>query len=173
MGLHKARHGWVTNTFTFIVYFGAGNGNPLQYSCLENPIQRSLVGYIQSMWLQKVKYNWSNLAHTHRALSTEHHQCGPAKLFSFYWCHVNILYSSFTLSDWASWEWVPNTEAGRLICFLDDSSKIHPQVLSPANLILHHGWCLPLGLIRMLIPLSTFTKGCVHAWITCPYNILS
>ena len=22
-----------------------GNGNPLQYACLENPIQRSLVGY--------------------------------------------------------------------------------------------------------------------------------
>ena len=24
---------------------GEGNGNPLQYSCLENPMQRSLVGY--------------------------------------------------------------------------------------------------------------------------------
>ena len=24
---------------------GVGNGNPLQYSCLENPKQRSLVGY--------------------------------------------------------------------------------------------------------------------------------
>ena len=25
---------------------GEGNGNPLQYSCLENPMDRSLVGYI-------------------------------------------------------------------------------------------------------------------------------
>ena len=24
---------------------GEGNGNPLQYSCLENPMDRSLVGY--------------------------------------------------------------------------------------------------------------------------------
>ena len=24
---------------------GEGNGNPLQYSCLENPMERSLVGY--------------------------------------------------------------------------------------------------------------------------------
>ena len=24
---------------------GVGNGNPLQYSCLENPMERSLAGY--------------------------------------------------------------------------------------------------------------------------------
>ena len=24
---------------------GGGNGNPLQYSCLENPVERSVVGY--------------------------------------------------------------------------------------------------------------------------------
>ena len=28
-----------------------GNGNPLQYSCLENPMERSLMGY--SPWVQK------------------------------------------------------------------------------------------------------------------------
>ena len=27
---------------------GGGNGNPLQYSCLENPTQRGLAGY--SLW---------------------------------------------------------------------------------------------------------------------------
>ena len=37
---------------------GGGHGNPLQYSCLENPPgQRSLVGYIQSMGLQRVGHN--------------------------------------------------------------------------------------------------------------------
>ena len=30
---------------------GKGNGNPLQYSCLENPMDRSLVGY--SPWGRK------------------------------------------------------------------------------------------------------------------------
>ena len=36
---------------------GKGNGNPLQYSCLENPMlrHRSLTGYIQSMGLQRVR----------------------------------------------------------------------------------------------------------------------
>ena len=33
---------------------GGGNGNPLQYSCLENPMERSLVGY--SPWVTK---NWT------------------------------------------------------------------------------------------------------------------
>ena len=26
-------------------FLGEGNGNPLQYSCAENPVDRSLVGY--------------------------------------------------------------------------------------------------------------------------------
>ena len=30
---------------------GEGNGNPLQYSCLENPMDRSLAGY--SLWGRK------------------------------------------------------------------------------------------------------------------------
>ena len=33
---------------------GEGNGNPLQYSCLENPGQRSLAGY--SPWGGKSQY---------------------------------------------------------------------------------------------------------------------
>jgi len=28
-----------------LLYIGEGNGNPLQYSCLGNPKERSLVGY--------------------------------------------------------------------------------------------------------------------------------
>ena len=36
---------------------GEGNGNPFQYSCLENPMDRG------AWWLQKVGQDWSNLAH--------------------------------------------------------------------------------------------------------------
>ena len=32
---------------------GEGNGNPLQYSCLENPIDRENPGGLQSMGLQR------------------------------------------------------------------------------------------------------------------------
>ena len=37
---------------------GGGHGNPLQYSCLENPDgQRSLVGY--SPWGHRVRHDWA------------------------------------------------------------------------------------------------------------------
>ena len=40
---------------------GGGHGNPLQYSCLENPMDRgSLVSY--SPWGCRVRQEWSNLA---------------------------------------------------------------------------------------------------------------
>ena len=45
---------------------GGGHGNPLQHSCLENPIEES--GGLQSMGSQKVRHNWSNLACTHGTL---------------------------------------------------------------------------------------------------------
>ena len=36
-------------------YPGEGNGNPLQYSCLENSMERNLVGY--SPWDLRVGHN--------------------------------------------------------------------------------------------------------------------
>ena len=36
---------------------GGRNGNPLQYSCLENPIDREEPGGLQSMGSQRVRYN--------------------------------------------------------------------------------------------------------------------
>ena len=39
---------------------GEGNGNPLQYFCLENPTEEP--GRLQSIGLQRVGYNWSDLA---------------------------------------------------------------------------------------------------------------
>ena len=44
---------------------GEGNGNPLQYSCLENSMheQRSLVGYIYSPWGLKELYMTKHSPH--------------------------------------------------------------------------------------------------------------
>ena len=42
---------------------GVGNGNPLQHSCLENPVDRG-ARWLQSVGSQRVGHNWSNLAHT-------------------------------------------------------------------------------------------------------------
>ena len=36
---------------------GGGNGNPLQYSCLDKPMTEELVGYIQSMGSQRVEHD--------------------------------------------------------------------------------------------------------------------
>ena len=41
-----------------------GHGNPLQYSCLENPMAEK-PGRIQSMGLQRVRHDWSDLTCMH------------------------------------------------------------------------------------------------------------
>ena len=44
---------------------GVGNGNPLQYSCLENSMDRGSSG-VPPMWLQKVRYERvTECTHTH------------------------------------------------------------------------------------------------------------
>ena len=39
-----------------------GNGNPLQYSCLENPMDREEPGGLQSMGSQRMGHDWRDLA---------------------------------------------------------------------------------------------------------------
>ena len=43
---------------------GEGHGNPLQYSCLENPVDRGAGGLL-SVGLHRVGHDWSNLACMH------------------------------------------------------------------------------------------------------------
>ena len=49
-----------------------GHGNPLQCSCLENPMDRG-PGGLQSIALQRVRHDWSNLAHTYVSPSLQIH----------------------------------------------------------------------------------------------------
>ena len=42
------------------IQFGEGNGNPLHYSCLENPMGGGV--WLQSMGLLGVRHDWSDLA---------------------------------------------------------------------------------------------------------------
>ena len=44
---------------------GGGHGNPLQYYCLENSMDRGAWWATQSMGLQRVGHDWSDLAHMH------------------------------------------------------------------------------------------------------------
>ena len=43
---------------------GEGNGNPLQYSCLQNTMDRGVCG-LHSMESQRVRHDWGDLACTH------------------------------------------------------------------------------------------------------------
>ena len=52
-------------TIVYYVYYsiqciGAGSGNPLLYSCLENAMDREEPGGLQSMRSQRVGHDWSN-----------------------------------------------------------------------------------------------------------------
>ena len=49
------------------IAFGEGNGNPLQYSCLGNPMNS------QSMGSQGVGHDWSDLARTQYSIGYMHH----------------------------------------------------------------------------------------------------
>ena len=49
---------------------GGGHGNPLQCSCLENPMDRE-PGGLQPMGLQRIGHNWSNLACMHHVKRLE------------------------------------------------------------------------------------------------------
>ena len=44
---------------------GGGHGNPFQYSCLENPMDKEEPGGLQSVESPKVGQQWSNWAHIH------------------------------------------------------------------------------------------------------------
>ena len=76
---------------------GGGNGNLLQYSCLENPVDR---GAWQALGSPRVGHDWSDLAHTHI------HCCcfvvqllSCAQLFAIAWSAVRQASLSFTVSQ--------------------------------------------------------------------------
>jgi len=70
-----------------ILTLGEGNGNPLQYSCLENSMGRGAWWAIQSMGLQRAGHNW---AHTYtRYWISLYYSLGP--------CWITFIYSRMYL----------------------------------------------------------------------------
>ena len=78
MGSLRVRYDWATSLSLSCI--GEGNGNPLQYSCLENP-RTAEPGGLLSMGSHRVGHDWSDLAaaaayiyiytHTHTNTYTE------------------------------------------------------------------------------------------------------
>ena len=82
---------------------GNGNGNPIQYSCLENPMIEETDG-LQSVGSQRIGHKWSGLALTHTQLYMT--LCSP-KFFHDYnlvltktlWCRRQVILSHFQFSS--------------------------------------------------------------------------
>ena len=53
---------------------GGGHGNPLQYSCLENPMDRAAWWALQSMGLQRVRHDWTT---NHMKALARYFSCKP------------------------------------------------------------------------------------------------
>ena len=84
-----------------------GHGNPLQYSCLENPLgQRSLAGYGPWGWKELDMTEWLHTAHiyvyAYIYIKCNHHCCSPnIVLFS-----RHIVQFPFLPSDiWVAMRW--------------------------------------------------------------------
>ena len=70
---------------------GGGHTNTLQYSCWENPMDRGTgqapkdtIKYIGS---QRVRHNWSDLAHTHTQIFSAHHMFVCISFLLFFLIH--------------------------------------------------------------------------------------
>ena len=60
MGSRRVGHDWATSLSLFLSCIGEGNGNPLQYSCLENPRDRlGLWGHTESDMTGRLPFHFS------------------------------------------------------------------------------------------------------------------
>ena len=75
---------------------GEGNGNPLQYSCLENPwIEEP--GGLQSVRLQRVRHNWANSTTPTNNPTT--HIYFPSQEHVF----LQLMYNGSWIFHWVDW----------------------------------------------------------------------
>ena len=102
---------------------GVRNGNLLQYSCLENSMDRGVPGGLQSMGSQRVRHNWVT-EHTHTLTHTHTHtifnetplSLSPPTLkflqpYSLYYSVIRIdIWKRVFSSWWLYWHdlWISN-----------------------------------------------------------------
>ena len=66
---------------------GEGNGNPLQYSCLENPMDKE-PGGLQPMGSQRVGHDWATSLHFMLGIICYHHlEILSSFIHPFIWLH--------------------------------------------------------------------------------------
>ena len=91
-------------TWREVIYvFGEGNGDPLQYSCLENPVdgRRSLVGF--SSWGRRAGHDWATSLHFSVYLGTD----------SDSWLESSSLGRNYYFWRWMAWAWDKGKEGTR------------------------------------------------------------
>ena len=82
---------------------GGRNGNPLQYSCLENPMDRGAWG-LQSVGLQRVRYDWMTNTFTLSLTSPGWIETGPSHPSPF--CSLLFIYCYW--ENWSQCIWQPH-----------------------------------------------------------------
>ena len=82
---------------------GGGHSNPLQYSCLENPLD-SGTWQGHSLVLHKVRHDWSNLACTHTHTHTHVHVCAEFRNPFPQWSRLLWELCNIVWSMWCSWK---------------------------------------------------------------------
>ena len=84
---------------------GKGNGNPLQYSCLENPMDRAAWCRLQSMGSQRVEHTWVTSLSLplpiplHQALLCSGHYSNGPQVPCGYWSHTSTPNTSLAIRN--------------------------------------------------------------------------
>ena len=86
---------------------GGGHGNPLQYSCLENPMDRG-VGELQFTGSQRVRHDWIDLARACVCRRCSPKLCPePQWPFRCCWCSFVLFKKLYTYSWRRKWQPTP------------------------------------------------------------------
>ena len=112
---------------------GGGNGNPLQYSCLDNPMDRAAWRSMSMCW-QRVTCDWARArAHTH----THTHKSLFISSY-FLWSEVYLLISVFKLFIFSQFLMKQGISLYLVICFVSSLSNCFVSLLLSSSVLLKH-----------------------------------
>ena len=132
---------------------GEGNDNPLQYSCLGNPMDRG------AWWAQKTQklFQWAQKSPSgHKKLDMTEHACMPDSQNSkFVWTRCFLC---FMWSEFGSWT-VTNFEEVVPLLWRSPQKPAHPDL----SLLVLWGWNSGIEASRALVAFA----GCWASWTPC------
>ena len=130
---------------------GGRHGSPLWYSCLENPMESSLVGW-SPIGLQRVGFDWSDWAHTDTHVYTHTHTHTHTYLYILFFRFFSLISSvQFSRSVMYNSLWPHELQHTRAPC-PSLTPRFHP------NPCLLSQWCHPT-ISFSVIPFSSCSQS--------------